>query len=651
MQLQPNTLLQGGKYKIERVLGQGGFGITYLGEQVALGRKVAIKEFFMKEYCDRDNATSHVTLGTASGTEIVGRFKEKFLKEARLIASFENPHIVRIHDIFEENGTAYYVMEHLQDRWNEFGQCLPLDKAVGIITQVGDALTYIHEQNVLHLDVKPSNILFRKDTAVLIDFGISKHYDETGGQTSTTPAGLSKGYAPTEQSSQDITRFSPATDVYSLAATMYKLLTGIIPPEASVVLNDGLPLEPLRDKHVLDNVIAAIEKAMSPAVRNRYQSVREFVVEISTVKAFNSQNVSPIVNTNVSPIDDDSTVVNVELKKNEEERLRKEAEAKAAKESEDACTMEDAEHKAREEQELKNETENASSKYTSMTWLWIVVGVSLAFAFFLWQWNNSSNYTNEPQKISSTTFTANGVSFEMMLVKAGRFTMGATEEMDSTNYLEEPAHEVKITRDYYIGRTEVTQKLWQAVMGINPSLIKGENRPVENVSWDDCQTFIAKLNSITGKEFRMLTEAEWEFAARGGCNSRHTQFSGSNVIADVAWYFNNSDNQHHSVATKSPNELGIYDMSGNVREWCFDFWDYYSEEKLVDPKITNPGSQAFRVIRGGSFQDYLNGSYDIYYPGGSFCHFPSSCRSSVRFSDSSSYKNGDLGLRIAISNN
>lgn len=261
--LQPNTTLQSGKYRIERVLGQGGFGITYSAVQVTLNRRVAIKEFFMKEYCERNADTSHVTLGTASGKELVNRFKEKFLKEAALIAQFDNPHIVRIYDIFEENNTAYYVMEFLEDRWSQFGKNgTPWELSLNIIKQVGDGLSYLHSQNVLHLDVKPSNILFRKDCAVLIDFGISKRYDSQGGQTSTTPVGISKGFAPLEQYNQGVQIFQPATDIYSLGATLYKILTGETPPEASEVMNYGLPTEILRAKHVPEKIISVIQKSM-----------------------------------------------------------------------------------------------------------------------------------------------------------------------------------------------------------------------------------------------------------------------------------------------------------------------------------------------------------------------------------------------------
>lgn len=274
------TLLQGGKYKILETLGQGGFGITYLAMQSVLNRKVAIKEFFMKEHCERYATGTHVTMGTSGSRDMVSRFKAKFIKEAQTIAAMDNHHIVRIFDIFEENGTAYYVMEYLDgdgllSKIPE-GSRMDEDTALGYIRQVCDALDFIHKHNILHLDVKPGNILFRSNgEAVLIDFGISKHYTEEGGsQTSSTPIGISQGYAPLEQyQSGGITSFSPATDIYSIGATLYKLVTGNNPPAASVVYEDGLG----EMSGVSDKFRNAICKAMEPRRKDRPQTIAEFL--------------------------------------------------------------------------------------------------------------------------------------------------------------------------------------------------------------------------------------------------------------------------------------------------------------------------------------------------------------------------------------
>ena len=214
------------------------------------------------------------------------------------------------------------------------------------------------------------------------------------------------------------------------------------------------------------------------------------------------------------------------------------------------------------------------------------------------------------------TFTVNGVTFMMVAVEGGTFTMGATEEQGSDAYdWEKPAHQVTLS-SYSIGATEVTQALWLAVMGSNPSYFtpsKGyaENlkRPVEEVSWDDCQTFITKLNELTGKNFRLPTEAEWEYAARGGKRSLGYKYAGSDDIDEVAWYWYNIPSQSSGtpgygtqpVATKAPNELGLYDMSGNVREWCQDWNDSYSSGAQTNP--TGPVSGSYRVGRGGSWRN------------------------------------------------
>ena len=206
---------------------------------------------------------------------------------------------------------------------------------------------------------------------------------------------------------------------------------------------------------------------------------------------------------------------------------------------------------------------------------------------------------------SNKTFTVNGVSFTMVYVQGGTFTMGATSEQGSDAWdSEKPSHSVTLS-SYMIGQTEVTQALWQAVMGNNPSSFTGDSRrPVEKVSWNDCQEFLRKLNSITGQNFRLPTEAEWEFAARGGVNSRGYKYSGSNNIGDVVWYDDNSGSTTHPVGTKQPNELGIYDMSGNVYEWCSDWYDknYYSSSPSSNPQ--GPSSGSNRVLRGGSW--YIN---------------------------------------------
>ncbi len=202
------------------------------------------------------------------------------------------------------------------------------------------------------------------------------------------------------------------------------------------------------------------------------------------------------------------------------------------------------------------------------------------------------------------SFTVNGVDFNMVNVRKGTFQMGATEEQESADAKEKPVHQVTLSKDYYMGETEVTQALWKAVMGSdnNPSRFKGDHLPVEMVSYNDIageNGFLAKLNEKTGKTFRLPTEAEWEFAARGGNHSKQTQYSGSAMVDDVAWYSGNCGSTTHAVATKKANELDLYDMSGNVAEWCSDYSGNYSSDAQTDP--TGASYSSFRIIRGGQW--------------------------------------------------
>ena len=281
--------LQNKKYKIENIIGQGGFGITYkaiMKETVSgfLGNMevdvpVAIKEFFMKDTCEREEGTGKITVPSQGSRAVVELYCKKFVKEAKNVAQMNHPHIVKVVDVFEENNTVYYVMQYLNggslsDYVKQHGA---LDEAIAIkyIQQIGSALEYMHQKHICHYDVKPSNILLDdKGSAMLIDFGISKGYTEEGYQTSSTPVGISAGYAPLEQYQQNLQDFSPATDVYGLAATLFYLLTGKNPPEASIVLNEGIGDKPIG---ISDTVWHAIEQGMNPRKKDRVQTVKNYL--------------------------------------------------------------------------------------------------------------------------------------------------------------------------------------------------------------------------------------------------------------------------------------------------------------------------------------------------------------------------------------
>lgn len=552
--LQPDSMLKGGKYRIIKKLGQGGFGITYLAENTLLEGKVAIKEFFFKEYCERDDATCHVTIPTTGNREIVERFKQKFIKEAKTIFRLNHPNIVRIHDVFEENGTAYYVMEYIEgeslgDMVKRRG-AIPEAEALDYVQDAASALEYIHSKNINHLDIKPGNLMKRKEDGriIVIDFGVAKQYAAVISE-GCTPACISYGYSPAvlyrkngEQS------FSPQSDVYALAATLFKLLTGNTPPEAIEVLCEGLPVAELQEKHISRPVISAIAMAMKGR-HERTQTIAEFVSN------------------------------------------------------------------------LENRANKSKKPVFKSGWLWAVV-IAVAIVA-IWLMVPSQKGESPKASYSNGILTVNDIKYNMVWVEGGTFRMGATSEQGS-----DAAHSVTVS-GYYIGKTEVTQALWKAVMGSNPSCFKGDDLPVEDVSWNDCQEFIEKLNYLTGQNFRLPTEAEWEFACRGGNNSLGYEYSGSDYIDDVAWSWDNSGEKTHLVATKLPNELGIYDMSGNVWEWCSDWYGDYSSGAQTNPKGPNDGVS--RVGRGGCwYYDELG------------------CRSSYRFHGDPTTCAAGLGLRLAL---
>jgi formylglycine-generating enzyme required for sulfatase activity len=410
----------------------------------------------------------------------------------------------------------------------------------------------------------------------------------------------------------DVRKFTPATDIYALGATLYKLLSGVT-PLSSTDLAGGEELSPLPAK-VSASTAHAIAAAMTMNKSKRPQSVKEFLALLDAVTPAGEETIFP-----------DSPIQKTRPTPKTHPTPQKTSQAISS-------------------------TPAPKKKPWKKVLGWTIVVVTVVLIVV----GKVNSYTpplldaSTSQVIEGKTFDVYGVTFKMMKVEGGTFRMGATREQRSRSIDEKPAHKVTLS-SYYIGETEVTQALWVAVMGTNPSNFQdasfqenficcdsiveisfpGDNLPVENVSWDDCQTFIKKLNRITGENFRLPTEAEWEYAARGGNNSQGYQYSGSNNLSSVAWYDDNSGNQTHEVKTKSPNELGIYDMSGNVWEWCQDWKGSYSSNSVTNP--TGAASGSYRVDRGGSWN----------YGAGL-------CRSAYRSLSTPGEQYSDLGLRLAL---
>ena len=281
MHLQPNTILQGGKYRIHRFINSGGFGCTYEAEHTLLEKRVAIKEFFVKDFCNRDESTARISVATQGKQVLVNKLKRKFIEEAKALSHLHHASIISVSDVFEENGTAYYVMDYvdgssLSDVLKREG-ALSEVRALGYIRQVADALAYVHKHNRLHLDIKPGNIMIDDNgRAILIDFGASKQYEEDGGENTSTIQGYTKGYAPPEQMTDDVVTFTPPTDIYALGTTLYKLLTDVTPPSATLrISGESLCELPASVSIATRDAIAA---AMQLNRKDRPQSVDAFMV-------------------------------------------------------------------------------------------------------------------------------------------------------------------------------------------------------------------------------------------------------------------------------------------------------------------------------------------------------------------------------------
>ena len=617
-------------YTIEEVLGAGGFGITYkVSATVEVGNieidsTFAVKEHFLSEACERDVATSRVKCSAPVRDRVANSLTD-FVAEARRLQSIKHPNIVKVSEVFEANDTAYYVMEYIKGsslrRYIDKNGVLSESQALTVITPILNAINYLHQNRMTHLDIKPDNIMLKPGrdgelTPVLIDFGLSKHYDESGKATSTIRTlGCSDGYAPPEQYAGILT-FTPQADVYALGATMFFLMTGI-QPEKSTEIDDDYVAKSMPTT-ISEGTRDAIIHAMNPLRKSRTQSVADYARELG------------IALDDVTPSSVSSEILTQQIGKPNPGKKDNSTEIVAPN----------------------------NPKPTSSKWLMpmlIALGV-LAVGVIVWlavgMFNGSdidssssvvdtsavpsvepaaveiveeiqipqnqtdeASESNHPEAIDNTQSTTTTVSGNysshasssqravidellgnMVWVAGGTYTMGATSEQGSDAYSDEkPAH-AETVGGFYLCKYEVTQKLWSAVMGSNPSSWKGDNLPVEMVSWDDCQEFINKLNELTNNKygFRLPTEAEWEYAARGGNRSRGYKYSGSDNVGSVAWYEGNSGSRTHAVGGKSPNELGLYDMSGNVWEWTASKWcDYYN----------SPRNSSRRVLRGGSWGD------------------------------------------------
>jgi formylglycine-generating enzyme required for sulfatase activity/predicted Ser/Thr protein kinase len=627
--LQAGTQLE--EFIIERVLGSGGFGITYLARDKRLGRKVVIKENLPAQFCWRNTTTLTVQPRQSIG-EDVDNFQyslENFEKEAATLASLDHPGIVKVLRSFEANGTAYFVMpfvegitfdEVIRER-EALNRYFTEEELIALLHKVLDALAYLHDRGIYHRDIKPGNLLITaKGDPVLIDFGAARQRLSERSLTVIE----SPGYTPFEQM-QSRGKVGPWSDLYALGGTVYKAITGETPAKAADRAFDE-PVVPLLERPEMkgrysQTMLRSIDHAMRPKLSERPQSAGEWVRSLT--------GILPPVSTKSAPAFAPTTTTK----------------AGAPIAPLKVGTLTDRDIQKGTAVNVAMAVDGTSRKAISrsdLMWLWGgVFVIALLLVGFASQLRTKS--ASDPSEIMSVTTVTTpiyepihvvtpdkmsafdggevgkslqieigiGQKMAFQFCPAGSFMMGSpASEADRSD--DEDQVQVKISQGFWMGQTEVSQRQWAAVMGGNPSQFKGDDLPVEQVSWEDAQAFIAKLNQSAvrpeGWKYALPTEAQWEYACRAGTKS---VFGFGDVLNGRE--ANCDGNSPYGTSTKGPyqgktanvgsyaaNAWGLYDMHGNVWEWCADWYG----EKLsggVDPVGVWTGS--FRVFRGGSWRE------------------------------------------------
>jgi formylglycine-generating enzyme required for sulfatase activity/predicted Ser/Thr protein kinase len=564
------------QFVIERVLGSGGFGVTYLATDSRLNRQVVIKENLPAQFCFRDPGTLTVAPRHSHGDD-AENFRwslENFSKEAAMLASLDHPGIVRVLHSFEAFGTAYFVMPFVEGKtFDELVRQIErkpfTEKELrGLLDRVLSALGHLHQRSIYHRDIKPGNILITNGgVPVLIDFGSARQRLSERSMTVVESA----GYTPFEQL-QSRGNVGPWSDLYALGATLVKAITGDAPPKAADRAFDD-PYQPLATRQMLSNRFAAtflsdVDRALQMRPQDRWQNAGEWKAYLHQPKAAKAElpAIKPKVEVAAAP--------------------QPVARAVKARMPMPAPAVE--------------ERDFLLDHQTPIRMCWI---------------------------------------------PPGQFMMGSPED-ELGRQDDEVRHHVTLSKGFWMGMDPVTQLQWQSVMGSNPSHFIGEDLPVENVSWQDIcsdsersKCFLNRINATApgGMRFDLPTEAEWEYACRAGTET--AIHSGSSLttkdgecpnLNEVAWYHGNSGGKTHPVGRKKPNAWGLYDMHGNVWEWCSDWFGSYPCGEVTDP--TGPDTESAHIRRGGGWLS-----------------IPAKCRSAFRGISLAGRYNW-LGFRLVLRN-
>jgi formylglycine-generating enzyme required for sulfatase activity/predicted Ser/Thr protein kinase len=609
--------------------------------------------------------------------------RSEFEREARLLANLRHPSLPKVMDYFIEGGGEYLVMEFipgydlaelLKRRGSPFHPKLVLRWADNLL----NLLEYLHglDPSILHRDIKPANLkLTQREEIYLLDFGLAKGKagQMTTQLTSRSVHGYTPVYAPLEQILGQGT--DSRSDLYSLGATLYHLLTGVLPTDAPTrdeEVEEGKP-DPLKPIHELNpkvppGIAAVIYQAMAIRRKNRPESAAmmhsalkqaeetaerdeiEHGGQESVKDARRVDQISPAVVLPTTPVMGGQPTAaekpNVTLPS--ERGAGYDARANAPVSWGGAGAMPSVPQPAASARmaQLPDRPSNQWKRILLIATAVIAVVALILVVVSLTRRNGqrkqlgseevsqavppaSASKTPKPlEGVPAYSENINGTPLEMIKVPEGTFTMGSDDFESGRGEDEGPQHRVAV-QSFYIGKFEVTQEQWKAVMGNNPSRFKGNDHPVENVSWDDAVEFCRRLSKMTGREYRLPSEAEWEYACRAGSDD-----SSAENLDDAAWYDANSQNATHTVGQKQSNAFGLYDMRGNVWEWCMDVYhDSYTDAPSDGSVWLNGGEQKSRVARGGAWQSAAEG-----------------VRPAVRSRYSTDYHVAFIGFRVALSN-
>jgi serine/threonine protein kinase/formylglycine-generating enzyme required for sulfatase activity len=637
-------------YEIKGVIGKGGMARVYLARHQALDRNVAIKVLNRQEEADSE-------------------FSDRFLREARIVANLSHPGIVTIHDVGEHGGHNYLVMELLpsgETLGDKIKAGVDSEYALSIVRQVATALKVAHERNIVHRDIKPDNIMFRADgSVVLMDFGVARSVDEAATQMTQagTIIGTPQYISPEQAEGKEV---GPYSDIYSLGIVFYEMLTGKVPyaadtPIALVFKHVSEPVPKLTGNLAVYQPL--IDRMMAKTREQRYTNCDHIIADIDRIRAGKpAAHAAAISNTaavkaagkpasrsaetspeSASSGAADSTYPPTEILRPAATNLAENSAVQAtevlspevvrkARAAADNLTIVDKTNTGNDKRKQKAGKHGRKSKADPVTragkgrtmaasFLSVALVLLLAGGVYIFGDVDAGKLKTMVGIDPGPVYSRVG---RLVSIPDGSFVMGNSSG-DST---ESPPRTVRID-NFMLGETEVTQKQWRLVMGSAPSYFSDcDDCPVDSVSWNDVQEFLARLNRQTGLHFRLPTEAEWEYACRSA--GKDESYCGGEDENKVAWYGDNSGDKTRPVGQKKANDLGLHDMSGNVWEWTQDCWHDSYDGAPSDGQAREDGSCAQRVMRGGSWIGVAGG-----------------LRSTGRFQSLPAREGRNIGFRVA----